>query len=233
MLCRILSRRSLVTSAAALPALAVPAVAVAAITSVPDPIFAAIEAFEHARNAQTKALHNNSEAQGQFRDEFGSFGPDALSKKAREYLAGINPKFATAKINTHEIITSLKKTWLGQPRARWVIAEMHRELNLQTAAYNERVETLNLAADHACDIYNNTLTMLVNTEPTTPVGMAAALTYVHDNMDIDGPLQDGDDIKNFIGTVAKAAAALADWRCGHERERHQPMRPATAPEHRE
>jgi hypothetical protein len=39
-----LSRRSLVASAAALPALAVPAVAIAA-TAEPDPIFAAIEKF--------------------------------------------------------------------------------------------------------------------------------------------------------------------------------------------
>src|ERR1700755_1309198 len=39
-----LSRRSLVTSAAALPALAVPAVAVAAVAE-PDPIFAAIEKY--------------------------------------------------------------------------------------------------------------------------------------------------------------------------------------------
>ena len=42
-----LSRRSLVTSAAALPALAVPAVAVAA-SAEPDPIFAAIDRWNAA-----------------------------------------------------------------------------------------------------------------------------------------------------------------------------------------
>ena len=42
-----LSRRSLVTSAAALPALAVPAVAVA-VSNEPDPIYAAIEKYQHA-----------------------------------------------------------------------------------------------------------------------------------------------------------------------------------------
>jgi hypothetical protein len=42
-----LSRRSIVASAAALPALAVPAVAIATITE-PDPVFAAIEAHRDA-----------------------------------------------------------------------------------------------------------------------------------------------------------------------------------------
>jgi hypothetical protein len=42
-----LSRRFLVTSAAALPALAVPGIAVAACAE-PDPIYAAIEKYQHA-----------------------------------------------------------------------------------------------------------------------------------------------------------------------------------------
>jgi hypothetical protein len=42
------SRRSLVASAASLPALALPAVAVAA-SAEPDPIFAAIEKYQHAK----------------------------------------------------------------------------------------------------------------------------------------------------------------------------------------
>jgi hypothetical protein len=50
-----LSRRSLVTTAAALPALAVPAVAVAA-TAEPDPIFAAIEKHRQAYAVWSKAL---------------------------------------------------------------------------------------------------------------------------------------------------------------------------------
>jgi hypothetical protein len=43
-----LSRRSLVSSAAALPALAVPAVAIA-VTAEPDPIFAAIEEYKRTK----------------------------------------------------------------------------------------------------------------------------------------------------------------------------------------
>ena len=64
-----LSRRSLVTSAAALPALALPAVAVAAITDPVqlsqigearrDPIFAAIEAHSAARQAWSDAVSIN------------------------------------------------------------------------------------------------------------------------------------------------------------------------------
>jgi hypothetical protein len=49
-----LSRRSLVTSTAALPALAVPAIAVAACAE-PDPVFAAIEACLEAERTYAEA----------------------------------------------------------------------------------------------------------------------------------------------------------------------------------
>jgi hypothetical protein len=60
-----LSRRSLVSSAVALPALAAPAVAVAATSAVIDPIFAAIEEHRHAYDEVTgKVLHAFSEVEG-------------------------------------------------------------------------------------------------------------------------------------------------------------------------
>lgn len=69
-----LSRRSLVTSAAALPALAVPAVAVAA-SAEPDPIYAAIEKFRHADEAamarfiyEDNLLHGHAELTPALRD---------------------------------------------------------------------------------------------------------------------------------------------------------------------
>jgi hypothetical protein len=124
-----LSRRSIVASAAALPALAVPAVAIPSIESdQPDPIFAAIEAFEHVRDAHAEAFHND--------DEEASQGPL-------------------------------------------------------------------LAA------YSDALDRLLNTEPTTLVGIAAALAYVSNNMNRGGPIQDGDDIESFIETMARSAAVLA------------------------
>jgi hypothetical protein len=131
-----LSRRSIVASAAALPALAVPVIGAGSTEldrmfgSEPDPIFAAIEAFEDARDAHAKAFHNDDEAASQ--------GP-------------------------------------------------------LLAAYSDALERL------------------LNTEPTTVVGMAAALVYVRDNMEHGGPIQDGDDIEDFIDTMARSAAALAGF----------------------
>jgi hypothetical protein len=57
-----LSRRSLVTSAAALPALAVPAVVIAA-TADPDPIYAAIEGFKKALDVEEKLYEAQRDAQ--------------------------------------------------------------------------------------------------------------------------------------------------------------------------
>jgi hypothetical protein len=82
-----LSRRSLVTSAAALPALAVPAVAVAACAE-PDPIYAAIEAcLEAERRAYAEAWPRFEKAQRRFSEKYGREEPDAFSKEAREGFA--------------------------------------------------------------------------------------------------------------------------------------------------
>lgn len=61
-----LSRRSLVTSAAALPALAVPAVVMASIE--PDPIFAAIEAYREAAEASSRLWYQLDEAEDAIAD---------------------------------------------------------------------------------------------------------------------------------------------------------------------
>jgi len=55
-----LSRRSLVASAAALPALAVPAVALA-VTAEPDPIFALIERHRAVFNASSSQISDSEE----------------------------------------------------------------------------------------------------------------------------------------------------------------------------
>jgi hypothetical protein len=82
-----LSRRSIVASAAALPALAVPAVALASTEldrkaeldrifgSEPDPIFAAIEAYERAEDISSKAYEDRDEALDRFEDEYGLDDP--------------------------------------------------------------------------------------------------------------------------------------------------------------
>jgi hypothetical protein len=69
-----LSRRSIVASAAALPALAVPAVAVAAAAE-PDPIFAAIERWRELDVALCAAMDAHARAQKEFGDKYGSWKP--------------------------------------------------------------------------------------------------------------------------------------------------------------
>ena len=66
-----LSRRSLVASAAALPAMVIPAAAIAA-TQPDDPIFAAIEDHRQADNAHQKAVGLYYGAESDFVDKFGA-----------------------------------------------------------------------------------------------------------------------------------------------------------------
>jgi hypothetical protein len=92
----------------------------------------------------------------------GSTIPDALSKEVRERLAALDPKFADCCTTKHEQITRLKKA--RRPWPRDAVAALHRELNLQTAAYNETVKPLELAADKACDDYSDAVKKLLNTD---------------------------------------------------------------------
>jgi hypothetical protein len=85
---------------------------------------------------------------------------------------------------------------------------MHQELDLQTAVFNEKVRPLELVATKKWMDYSEAATRLLNTAPTTVVGIAAVLAYVGDNLESVGG-DDEETMKEFLGTIAKAAAVLA------------------------
>jgi hypothetical protein len=81
-----MSRRSLVTTAIALPALAMPAVAITNPASIgaaaSDPIYAAISIYVESEEQVSKACEIYAKAEELFREEFGS-PPDALNREWR------------------------------------------------------------------------------------------------------------------------------------------------------
>ena len=101
-----LSRRSLVTSAAALPALAVPAVAVAACAK-PDPIFAAIEAL---RNTKAEWLEHL-----EFENDLAAVIPWGRHYCGRdeESTEGCDPRHVTAVRATRARMTDAACTLAG------------------------------------------------------------------------------------------------------------------------
>jgi hypothetical protein len=88
-----LSRRTLVTSAAALPALAVPA-AISAAVEPDDPIYAAIKKCVEAERAAADAMTRLDDAQTQFKEKYGLEHPDAFRKEIREMWATTFLEFA-------------------------------------------------------------------------------------------------------------------------------------------
>jgi hypothetical protein len=117
----------------------------------PDPIFAAISAFKPFEVAYQNACHAYQEVENWFKAEYGQRSPDALSKKMREELdkAGLID-LARSRTTTHKQISNCPA---NVPKR--LVAALHRELNTQTAAYNERVKPLELAIDKASDYYDD------------------------------------------------------------------------------
>jgi hypothetical protein len=84
-----LSRRSLVTTAAALPALAVPAIAIAAAVA-PDPIFAAIEEWKGVDAVYAKAIRAADAASTKFLETYGQMSrPDESGEAQAGYDATV------------------------------------------------------------------------------------------------------------------------------------------------
>jgi hypothetical protein len=123
-----LSRRLLVASAAALPALAVPAIAeqIQAPSNVTaDPIFAAIDRYDEAFALEDARYGAQAEAESLFHAKHDRLFPSGLTKRALGLVRHTNPYW----YREHSQISELK----GDLPAD-VIAEMHRELNSQTAS---------------------------------------------------------------------------------------------------
>ena len=102
-----LSRRSLVTSAAASPALAVPAVAVAACAEA-DPVFAAIEACLETERIYAEAWARFEQARDRFTEKEGTnltHSPKPLAKAGpeHEWLK----EFSKAGCDSHQTVDRL------------------------------------------------------------------------------------------------------------------------------
>jgi hypothetical protein len=98
-----LSRRSLVTRAAALPALAVPAVAIAA-SAEPDPIFAAIDRWNDALAVENESFRIRDNAQEAFMVRYGSLTPSGLPKEMAEVFekAGDRNPYLSLRARTNK-----------------------------------------------------------------------------------------------------------------------------------
>jgi hypothetical protein len=201
-----LTRRGAFALIAAAPSVAVPIVAGSSyplFAATPDPIFAAIETFMHVQDAAFKACKEHDDAEHQFMLKYGASTPDALNKEVREKLATVDRGIADSRTETHEQIARCSRVFSAD-----VIAAMHQELDRQTAVYNETIKPLELAATKTWMDYSEAGTKLLNTVPTTAVGVAAVLAYVGDNLESVGG-DDEETMKEFLGTIAKAAAVLA------------------------
>src|SRR5262249_46404528 len=116
-----LSRRSLVSSAAALPALAMPAIAMAAATE-PDPIHHALKACIEAERVNCQFHEKEEEAGEAFKAKYGQEEPSGFSKISRDRLAAapdaphekiadFTRRMAEMSMGTHDAIDELGRAF--------------------------------------------------------------------------------------------------------------------------
>lgn len=198
-----LSRRHLVTSAAALPALAMPAAA-ATLAHEPDPIFVAIREYIAADKAHGEACGLYGEAEKAFLAEFGRLKPDAVSKELRTAWATIDPALGRASLPSHEAIEKFVE---GCSDAQDYADVLHEELDFQQAAHSERVIPKQEASDSACDKASAARERMLTTQPTTLAGLAALLRVPLENTTLRENIND--DIEPVLKTLSAAAERLA------------------------
>jgi hypothetical protein len=202
-----LSRRSLVTSAAALPALAVPAVAIAAIAD-PDPIHAAIKRWKEAVAVELAGFDARDTALTAFKDRYGSLTPCGLPKGTIEIFESGGVRNAAWRLRTHQQITELK----SHPDWRPLVPFLHRTLNIQTEDYEKNVAPIEEAADTATDKRIEATYAVFDTVPTTLAGMRAKIDFADSVDHITETLQQAHDperLKDFLETLYECAAHLA------------------------
>jgi hypothetical protein len=198
-----LSRRHLVASAAALPALAVPAAA-GTFAQEPDPIFAAIREYIAADKAHGEACSLYGEAEEAFRDEFGLMSPDGISKELRAAWATIEPALGRASLPSHEAINTFVE---GTSEAQELADSLHEEFDFQQAAHDERVTPKEEASDSAGRKAWAVRERMLTTQPTTLAGLAALLRVPLENATLRENIFD--DVEPLLKTLSAAAERLA------------------------
>jgi hypothetical protein len=195
-----LSRRSLVTSAAALPALAVPAVAVASVE--PDPIFAVLKAFDAALEAENAGYEARNNADEAFKAKYGGYYPSGLEKDDMEI--GMVDRFWTG---THSQIARHPYDFM-----RCVRAELHRELNRQETDYEANVRPVHEAADAAFEKRWDAMQAAFATPPTTIAGFRALIDFATSESFVTDSLietETNEPLDGFLNTLYESARLLA------------------------
>jgi hypothetical protein len=202
----ILSRRSIVASAAALPALAVSAVAASPTihqwTVEPDPIFAALKACDAAAEAENAGYDARSNADDGFKAKYGGYKPSGLTKEAKE--EGRMDRFWLSQ-----------HSWIRQNTKqlpRHAVAELHRELNRQEADYDLTVRPVHEAADAAFERRYSAMEMVFATPPTTVAGFRALIDFAMSESFVTECLtetQTDEPLRDFLNTLYESAQSLA------------------------
>jgi hypothetical protein len=198
-----LSRRHLVATTAALPALALPAAA-ATLAYEPDPIFAAIREYIAADKAYGEAIRHYGEAEVAFREEFGRMSPDGVSKELRTAWATAVPELERASLPSHEAIDKFVEVCNV---AQDVTDFLHEELDLQRAAHDERVIPKQEDSERAGGEAWAARESMLTTQPTTLAGLAALLRVSRENATLRFAIDD--DPKPLLKALSTAAERLA------------------------
>ena len=98
----------------------------------------------------------------------------------------------------------------GEEDAEKIRAYLHKELDRQTVAYNETIKPLDDANTETWERFDEALQTLLNTQPTTPAGLAALFACFRDNDQLREQFgSNGDYIKTFVETLAAATTKFA------------------------
>jgi hypothetical protein len=199
------SRRSLVASAASLPALALPAVAVAA-SAGPDPIFAVIEQCKEARAIEEEAFCARSAAQEAFRERYGTLTPSGMPREMAEMFEKDGYRNPYWALRSHKQITELKShAELGK-----LVLYFHRLLNTQTNDYEENVAPIEEAVSRANTTLFDLIQRVFETVPTTLAGLRAKIDFTTSTQRVTEFFFDSDeDLGNFLNTLYASARLIA------------------------
>ena len=204
-----LSRRSLVTRAAALPALAVPAVAIAA-SAEPDPIFAAIDRWNDALAVENESFRIRDNAQEAFMVRYGSLTPSGLPKEMGEVFEKAGDRNPYLSLSTHKQISALKShADLGK-----YVPFFHRTLNIQTDDYEKNVARVEEVSEEASSNRFDAAYAIFDIVPTTVAGVRAKIDWAMSVDHVTGLLSDeGEDengtLGNFLETLYESACLIA------------------------
>ena len=129
------------------------------------------------------------------------------SRRRRDYFE----EFAKASCSHHETIDKFVDRYMREDEdAEKIRAYLHKELDRQTVAYNETIKPLDDANTETWERFDKALQTLLNTQPTTPAGLAALFACFRDNDQLREQFgSSGDYIKTFVETLAAATTKFA------------------------